>query len=475
MLPRALILMLGLASCLADPLESFDPSRRVPYTPNGVYARDEYQWWLSNTGQPSTLYTKQSTGWVYHSQEAGGAVDLDYFPGPVNTIVGIVDTGCDPAATELAGCVLDARLFEGDVEAAILIEAGDGHGTRIAHLISAQSNGLGMVGVAPGAKLVIAATRYSPLDIANGITWAVHSGARVLVLAWGTSEPFPELRAACEYALQEEVLILAATPNAEQDLDDVEDYPGSWANLLPNILPVGSYSRTGDRVVPSGWSSQYIRAPGRNILSIGKNNQSGYVSGTSYAVGIAGGVAARLVTAWPGQTARAYREAMHARCNLNLPAVLDSPRPWLEMEIQDAFPTSVGLAWDPSPDARVAGYNIRWGETKVWERLHWAGNKTSTRITGLPPTKSYFVATAKARDVVDGKLSELESLPSNEVSFGGERIPLWGVRVHGLKTWLYEVLRTEDFISWAPVGTVAGGGWLAVSPGYYVARVVQQF
>jgi hypothetical protein len=73
---------------------------------------------------------------------------------------------------------------------------------------------------------------------------------------------------------------------------------------------------------------------------------------------------------------------------------------------------NVTLAWDPSPDAWVAGYALHHGTASGNYTVHLdVGNSTSVTVSNLTPGVTYyFVATAYTSD-------GLESLPSNEVSY----------------------------------------------------------
>lgn len=78
-----------------------------------------------------------------------------------------------------------------------------------------------------------------------------------------------------------------------------------------------------------------------------------------------------------------------------------------------AFPTSrVTLVWDPSPDPRVEGYAIWYGNTSsVYPTRVDVGNTTTATISDLAIGQTYyFVAIAYAAD-------GLESPPSNEVEY----------------------------------------------------------
>jgi hypothetical protein len=73
---------------------------------------------------------------------------------------------------------------------------------------------------------------------------------------------------------------------------------------------------------------------------------------------------------------------------------------------------SITLAWDPSTDPTVAGYNIYHGVTsRTYTNMVDAGNVTGVTITGLVEGTTYFIA-ATAYNLLG-----LESDYSGEVSY----------------------------------------------------------
>jgi hypothetical protein len=80
--------------------------------------------------------------------------------------------------------------------------------------------------------------------------------------------------------------------------------------------------------------------------------------------------------------------------------------------VSDAQNASVNLAWDPSPDTNVGGYNVYYGpSTGNYTNLVNTGDATNVTISGLLTGSTYyFVATAF-------DAAGLESDPSNEVNY----------------------------------------------------------
>jgi subtilisin family serine protease len=157
-------------------------------------------------------------------------------------VVAVVDTGVDFDQPDLAGQLLPGATFagcadvrpcgEGDFRGPDGRNDGDEHGTHVAGIVAAAAdNGIGVAGVAPGAKVlpvkVLEAGSGSSQDIADGIRWAADNGADVINLSLGTA-PGGQLmtiigvdtlmRDAIAYAREQGVLTVAAAGNSSTPL-----------------------------------------------------------------------------------------------------------------------------------------------------------------------------------------------------------------------------------------------------------------
>ena len=114
-------------------------------------------------------------------------------------VIGVVDTGVDLSHQDLAGKVLATTdcVGSGGQEASCTGAGQDdnGHGTHVSGIAAADTNnGLGIAGMAPGAKLVVAKALDSNgsgnfNDVNAGIEWTVDHGARVVNLSLGADVP----------------------------------------------------------------------------------------------------------------------------------------------------------------------------------------------------------------------------------------------------------------------------------------------
>ena len=207
--------------------------------------------------------------------------------------VAILDTGIDTDHQDLEDAIIDTKDFTNDG-----IEDDNGHGTHCAGIVGARLNGVGFVGVAPKAQLMIGKVLDNKGSgafswIAEGVYWAVDSGANVISMSLGGPGSDPELFRAIQYALFHGVYVICAAGNEGALYQNSIGYPGRYGG----VITVASHDRNGN---PSGFSSRGgevdVMAPGSNIWSTYKNNGYAELSGTSMATPFVAGLAALVAS-----------------------------------------------------------------------------------------------------------------------------------------------------------------------------------
>jgi subtilisin family serine protease len=245
--------------------------------------------------------------------------------------VAVIDSGIEASHPELAGKVLDARSFVGGSARSDPL----GHGTFVSGIIAAGlDNGIGIAGLAPSARLLVAkvvtSSRSIPVEAeAKAIRWAVDNGARVINMSLGgvrdpldpSRDSFSRLEAdAVAYAVSSGAVVVAAVGNGDQSPSSPWFY-ASYPAALPHVLGVSAVAETG--AVPKFSNRDKIfndlAAPGEQILSIFPRSltarfpacsEQGYSScgpdeyreaqGTSFATPLVSAAAASLLGVRPG-------------------------------------------------------------------------------------------------------------------------------------------------------------------------------
>jgi thermitase len=205
-------------------------------------------------------------------------------------IIAVLDTGIDRNHEDLIGQVIAEKNFttsptSGDVY---------GHGTKIAGIIAANTNGIGIVGVAPDVKLLSVKIAddtgmCKASDLAEGIIWAVDMGADVINISVEIQEPYSKLENALSYAWNKGAIIIAAAGNHG---NQYPVYPAAYADVVSvtatrednSLAPLSNYGEWID-----------LAAPGYQIYSTFPGNKYGYITGTSFATGYVSGIAALLL------------------------------------------------------------------------------------------------------------------------------------------------------------------------------------
>ena len=274
------------------------------------------EWALDNTGQEVDGITGDA------GVDIDGLEALRIARGSPNVVVAVIDSGVDFTHPDLAGTSWvnpgeagalatnglddDHNGFVDDVNGWDFCNndatvgpgsgANDDHGTHVAGTIGASLNGQGIVGVAPGVRIMslrsFSGGRSCGGDVGliAAIDYAASFGVPIINASWGGPGRDTVLEAAISDAASS--LLMAAAGNSGVDNDKHPFYPASSPNA--NIISVAAIDQSGQLAQYSNYGAKSvdIAAPGDNILSTLPGNQYGIGSGTSMAAPHVSGVAA---------------------------------------------------------------------------------------------------------------------------------------------------------------------------------------
>lgn len=218
--------------------------------------------------------------------------------------VAVVDSGVDAHHPDLVGRVLPGADFTGHAANGQVDVSRDSHGTSVAGVIaSAGRAGQAVFGLAPEARIL--PIRISdddavrPVALAQGVLYAANHGASVINISVGSPVPDPELRAAITFALDHDIVVVAAAGN-EHGAGNPANYPAAF----PGVVAVAGTDRAGG-VWPRSESGSWITlaAPAEDIYST--DDHGGYLtaSGTSYAAPYVSAAVALIRAKYPTETA----------------------------------------------------------------------------------------------------------------------------------------------------------------------------
>jgi type II secretory pathway pseudopilin PulG len=223
-----------------------------------------------------------------------------------NATIAIMDTGIDEGHPDLNVTLTAGFGFPSG-------DDGNGHGTHVSGIAAAVDNDIGVVGVAPGARLwalrILDATGAGP--VANeyaAVTFLINNfqGVDVVNMSFGGAGADATEEALIQELIEQGVIVVAAAGNDAVDiadgpffpaaiggviavaaLADSDGQPGGLGPPLPDSDPItrATVSDPDDSFAPFsnfGLKVAYI-APGVHILSTLPGAKYGFLSGTSMA------------------------------------------------------------------------------------------------------------------------------------------------------------------------------------------------
>ena len=277
----------------------------------------DLQWGLNNTGQK-----------MFGESGVAGQ-DINILParaitqGEPSVIVAMVDGGMDIEHPDL-----DDNIFINDIEEADGYDNDDNgfiddingwnfadnnnnlmesytdaeHGTHVAGIIAAESNNIGVEGVAPQVRILplkfLKGNSGYTSDAIRAIEYAEKMGASIVNCSWGSSSPSSLLR---ETMANSDMLFVCAAGNYSSDAAQNGHYPANFD--LENVISAVAMDNRGNVADFSNYGgNNTIAAPGKDIYSTAPNENYTFMNGTSMAAPFVTGVAALIKSENPTLT-----------------------------------------------------------------------------------------------------------------------------------------------------------------------------
>lgn len=221
-----------------------------------------------------------------------------------DVVVALIDTGMDYTHPDLVGQVWtnvkeipnngiddDGNGYIDDVHGWDFVQNkpmgpvdGTGHGTHCSGNIAAAKNGFGVVGVAPGVKVMPIrflnnkGSGYTANAI-KAILYAYNNGAHILSNSWGGSGKNACLEKVITAVIDGGALFVASSNNNGRNTDINHSYPANYKG----VIAAGNSDEMDGKAKRSnyGKNSVFIFAPGTHSLSTHLNHDYRELTGTS--------------------------------------------------------------------------------------------------------------------------------------------------------------------------------------------------
>ncbi|WP_296000436.1 S8 family serine peptidase [Rugamonas sp.] len=238
--------------------------------------------------------------------------------------VAVIDSGIDGQHPDLLGQVALAENFVDDGAA-----PAEAHGTAVAGIIAARSGNGGIVGVAPGARLLALracwqqpdlGTRCNSFTLAKALNFAILNHARIINLSL-SGPPDRLLDRLLDVALERGIAVVGAV--------DPQGGAAAFPASHPGVIAVAQQGAGDARAAsPASWApsppssasparSGTVYAPGRDIPTTAPGARWSFVSGSSYAAAHVSGMIALLSQLRPASTPEQLRRQLQPIDGLN--------------------------------------------------------------------------------------------------------------------------------------------------------------
>lgn len=190
------------------------------------------------------------------------------------------------------------------------------HGTKVAGVIGANQNTVGLVGVAPDAELILISINLdnsSESDFINAFEYAKNQGAKVINCSWGSNHMSEVLSNKLQSIKNSNIITVFASGNEDLNLDNQNINDESES---PYVIGVGATGAEDNDVTEySSYGSNIdILAPGGTqnlgLWLLGDDNSYIQNAGTSFSSPTVAGVVALMLSKNPNLSFENIYEAL---------------------------------------------------------------------------------------------------------------------------------------------------------------------
>jgi subtilisin family serine protease len=274
-------------------------------------------WGLHNTGQT----VNGTSGSVDADIDAPDAWDITR--GDPDVIVTVIDTGADLNHPDLAVNFLPRGAEDWDFAdgADPSPDDTDGHGTHVAGTAAGVDSAAGVIGVAPQCRIMplrVNLTSGMNQNRADAINYvaaqAVANPGRRYVIncSWKMNGDHAGVHNAVINAVNNNVVVVFAAGNANQDIDVIPQYPA----VYPELIAVAATDQQDRKASFSNFGTKVdVSAPGVNIYSTFPDDSYAFLDGTSMASPHVAGLAALIWSRNPTLTNQQVRTIVESTCD----------------------------------------------------------------------------------------------------------------------------------------------------------------
>lgn len=208
--------------------------------------------------------------------------------------IGIIDTGICTSHPEFSHRIAAGINFTRESPGSI--EDFNGHGTHVAGILSAEKNGIGVVGVAPKSKLYIAKafdksgkTDYTAVE--KSLLWLADNDVDVINMSFSSPYTSARYNRLIQMVHNKGISMICAAGNEGINGNNTIGYPANFPQTIA-VSAVDVNKNIAD--FSSKGSAAEISAAGINIYSTYLNGGYAMLSGTSMATPIITGAVAIL-------------------------------------------------------------------------------------------------------------------------------------------------------------------------------------